>query len=103
MCATRAKRNIMALILILLACFSLLFIVEVFLGGALPDSFGESHGPAGCRGMGRMKMGAFFGQALPLAAAGIGLPMSLQYPWAILLVAGAAVLHVVVCRILKAC
>ena len=93
----------MELILILLLCFSALFVVEVFLGGALPDSVDTCQGGKGSRRMGRMKMGAFFGQALPLAAAGIGLPMSLQHPWAILLVAGAAVLYIVVCRIMKAC
>jgi hypothetical protein len=93
----------MELILVLLLCFSSLFIVEVFLGGALPDSFEKAPGEKASRRMGRMKMGAFFGQALPLAAVGIGLPMSLQHPWAILLVVLAAVLYIVVCRIMKAC
>lgn len=88
----------MELVVILAACFTLLFIVEVFLGGALPA---PEHG---CKNVGgRMKMGAFFGYALPLSFAGIGLPMSIQHGWAIWLVAGALVLHVVVCRILKAC
>lgn len=93
----------MELVLVLLACFGLLFVVEVFLGGALPEFLDESLGGGGRGRMGRMKMGAFFGQALPLAAAGIGLPMSLQHPWAVFLVAGAAALHIVVCRVLKAC
>jgi hypothetical protein len=96
-------RLTMELVLILLLCFSSLFIVEVFLGGALPDSFNTCQGRKGSKRLGRMKMGAFFGQALPLAAAGIGLPMSLQHPWAILLVVLAAVLYIVVCRIMKAC
>jgi len=88
----------MELVVILAACFTLLFIVEVFLGGALPAP------EPGCRTIrDRMKMGAFFGQALPLSFAGIGLPMSIQHGWAIWLVAGALVLHVVVCRIMKAC
>lgn len=92
----------MELVLILVCCFALLFVVEVFLGGALP---GESSIQAGCHGlkMGRMGMGQFFGQALPLAMAGIGLPMSLQHHWAILLVVLAGVSHLVACRIMKAC
>ena len=74
----------MALILILAVCFLLLYIVEVHLGGALADSCGLD---------GPLSNDAFFGQALPLAAAGIGLPMSFQHHWAILLVIGAAVLY----------
>lgn len=88
----------MELVLILAICFTLLFVVEVFLGGTVPA---PEPGSPGLRG--RMKMGAFFGQALPLSAAGIGLPMSIQHPWALWLVAGAAVLHILVCRVLKAC
>jgi len=88
----------MELLVILAACFTLLFIVEVFLGGALPAP------EPGCKHVGgRMKMGAFFGQALPLSVAGIGLPMSIQHGWAIWMVAGALILHVVVCRIMRAC
>ncbi|WP_243311276.1 hypothetical protein [Fundidesulfovibrio agrisoli] len=75
----------MVLILILAACFLLLYIVEVHLGGALPHP---------CAPEGPMISDAFFGQALPLAAAGIGLPMSFQHHWAILLVIGAAVLYI---------
>lgn len=88
----------MELVVILAACFTLLFIVEVFLGGALPapEPGRKSIG-------GRMKMGAFFGQALPISLAGIGLPMSIQHGGAIWLVAAAIILHVVVCRIRKAC
>lgn len=88
----------MELVLILALCFTLLFVVEVFLGGAVP-----APEPGSLALRGRMKMGAFFGQALPLSAAGIGLPMSIQHPWALWLVAGAAVLHILVCRVLKAC
>lgn len=88
----------MELVIILAACFTLLFIVEVYLGGALPAP------EVGCKSVGgRMKMGAFFGQALPLSLAGIGLPMSIQHGWAIWLVAGALVLHMLACRIMKAC
>jgi hypothetical protein len=92
----------MELIFILLLCFALLFVVEVFLGGALP---GESPSRPGCPapGMGRMGMGQFFGQALPLAMAGIGLPMSLQHHWAVLLLFGAGVLYIMVCKVMKAC
>lgn len=79
----------MALVVILALCFLLLFLVEVYLGGALPVS---------CALSGRLNMRAFFGQALPLAAAGIGLPMSFQHPWALLMVAGAAVLYVAMRR-----
>ncbi|WP_243438579.1 hypothetical protein [Fundidesulfovibrio soli] len=74
----------MALILILSVCFLLLYIVEVHLGGALPHP---------CAPAGPMSNDAFFGQALPLAVAGIGLPMSFQHPWAVLLVIGAAALY----------
>jgi len=88
----------MELVLTLAVCFTLLFVVEVFLGGAVP-----APEPGSPELRGRMKMGAFFGQALPLSAAGIGLPMSVQHPWALWLVAGAAVLHILVCRVLKAC
>lgn len=88
----------MELIVILSVCFTLLFIVEVFLGGALPDPE-----PGAPTVHGRMRMDAFFGQALPLSAAGIGLPMSIQHTWAIALIAGAAVLHILVCRVMKAC
>lgn len=88
----------MELILILALCFTLLFVVEVFLGGAVPAP--EQESPALRR---RMGMGAFFGQALPLSALGIGLPMSIQHPWALWLVAAAAVLHILVCRVVKAC
>ncbi|MFP5220830.1 MAG: hypothetical protein ACLGSA_00935 [Acidobacteriota bacterium] len=88
----------MELIVILAACFTLLFVVEVFWGGTLPES------EDGCStARAPMKLGAFFGQALPLSAAGIGLPMSSQHGWAIWLVAGAAILHVLVCRIMRAC
>ena len=78
----------MQLMLIILACFLLLFIVEVFLGGALP---GREDGSPGLRG--RLPAREFFGYALPIAAAGLGIPMSFQHPWALLLVAGAVVLH----------
>lgn len=88
----------MELIVILAACFTLLFIVEVFLGGTLP-----APEPGGKNVGGRMNMGTFFGQALPLSLAGIGLPMSIQHGWAIWMVAGALLLHVVICRIMKAC
>lgn len=88
----------MELVIILAACFTLLFIVEVFLGGALPVPEPARNGVEG-----RMKMGAFFGYALPLSFAGIGLPMSIQHGWAIWLVAGALIMHVLVCRIMKAC
>jgi len=75
----------MALLIILAFCFLALYIVEVHLGGALPHP---------CAPSGPLSNDAFFGQALPLAAAGIGLPMSFQHPWALLLVAGAAILYV---------
>jgi len=94
----------MELVIILALCFGLLFVVEVFLGGALPGE-AQAPSPEGCPapGRSRMGMGPFFGQALPLAATGIGLPMSLQHPWALLLVAGAGALYVVVCKVMKAC
>lgn len=88
----------MELLGLVAVCFTLLFTVEVFLGAALPED-----GYASAPGMRRMPLGAFFGQALPMAAAGLGLPMSLQHPWAVWLVVGAVVLHVLVCRVLKAC
>jgi len=87
----------MFLVLTLAVCFSLLFLVEVFLGGPLPVSGGE-----GLR-FGRMPVGEFFGQALPLAAVGIGIPMSPQYPWALALVGAGVALHVLVCRMMRAC
>jgi len=70
------------------ACFLLLFVVEVFLGGALP---GREDGSQGLRG--RLPAREFFGHALPIAAAGLGVPMSFQHPWALLLVVVAVALH----------
>lgn len=92
----------MELVIILAACFALLFIVEVFLGGALPGADSANFNKPGKMRV-RMRMGEFFGHALPLAAAGIGLPMSVQHPWAATLVVGAALMHIFVCRVLKAC
>ncbi len=92
----------MELLLILAACFVLLFIVEVFLGGAPPVP--ESGSGQNCgRPRGRLRMGEFFGYALPLAATAIGVPMSVQPPWALALVAGAALMYMFVCRVLRAC
>ena len=92
----------MELLIILAACFVLLFIVEVFLGGAppVPES---GTGPDCGRRQGRLRMGEFFGYALPLASAAIGVPMSVQHPWAMALVAGAALMYIFVCRVLRAC
>lgn len=78
----------MQLLFIILACFLMLFIVEVFLGGALP---GREDGSQGLRG--RLPAREFLGCALPIAAAGLGIPMSFQHPWALLLVVLAAALH----------
>lgn len=88
----------MELIAILALCLVVLFVVEVFFGGALP---GQDPDAPILRG--RLRMGEFFGQLLPLSLAGIALPMSIQHHWAVWLLLGAALLHVLVCRIMKAC
>jgi len=88
----------MQLVAILAVCFVMLFVVEVFLGGALPSQ--DPNSPSFHE---RLRMGEFFGQLLPLSVAGIALPMSIQHHWAIWLVLGAALLHVLVCRIMRAC
>ncbi len=88
----------MEFVAVLVACFALLFIFEVVLGG-LPADFeaGEALPAA------TLRPGDFFGRLMPLSLAVIGLPMSMQHAWALWLVAAAAVLHLVVCRCMKAC
>ena len=88
----------MTLLAILVLCFVSLFVVEVFLGGALPGQASVcAPSPK------RLKMGEFFGLLLPLSLGGIALPMSIQHHWALWLVLAAALLHILVCRVMKAC
>ncbi len=88
----------MILLSILGLCFVSLFVVEVFLGGALPSHTSDC---APLRK--RLKVGEFFGLLLPLSLGGIALPMSIQHHWALWLVLAAGILHILVCRVMKAC
>ncbi len=88
----------MVLVMVIAACFAMLFVVEVLLGA--PEGFFRAEVPAGGRPSATEKTGVrdFFGRALPIAAAGVGLPMSLQHPWAVLLVLAVPVLYLTLGR-----
>ncbi|GFK94696.1 hypothetical protein NNJEOMEG_02543 [Fundidesulfovibrio magnetotacticus] len=76
----------MELLAVIVIAYVMLYLVEVYLGGTLPC---PTEGARLCQ---RLPKREFFGRVLPLAAAGLGIPLSFAHPWAILLVVGAAVL-----------